>query len=655
MTVFVDTFTRANGSLGANWTDTAGVPAITNGAVTGTGSSGSYANQLSDAGYQEATCRLAPAHTSGSYAGVGLKMAASGVNGFFALVRSDGTNWTFGITAALANPPTWLTSVSLGTTLPAICTITMSWDNGELTARINGGNTLTYNTATYFTNTLLGLGVRQTTIPILDWQGEAGAAAALSVTPEVIGNYGTTTELTFTGTGTAWTAGTPGSPTFTCDHGTLSAQVVASETSATATYDPGDFLGTVTFTDPSTGATDTCLVTSDPNVVPPGGACCFDQDFIDLADRTGDASSGLLLTTDTQITTIDETQDFNDVISQLWRGLFLGETPIGATESFVELLENLRRGALGEWEADDALLFPTHEQPIKADTDQTLGIVETLTTQYTDLADVVGILGGSPTVLSHQDLKIAIDNIQAGGDNQDVLDMLTAMWGTSTPTLTDIAGLISDISTAAGYNLSDILDAIAALPNGDNSGQITAATLSILGAISALALEVAGVAAEVTADLASDSASAVALAGLIGTAATAFASILALLNEIKDLLIPTTPTLVPPIWPGTANVTFGAVTDLTTVVNIDGPMHGIEVVITSTEPGTSFMQYDDVKSWRHIGGLAFYNDRGMMETYQALNFGKAMYVPKTMAVAQGVKLFKSHLPHGTVTPWTINT
>jgi lysophospholipase L1-like esterase len=71
--------------------------------------------------------------------------------------------------------------------------------------------------------------------------------------------------ITLTGVGTAWTPGTPGSPTFTLSGGSgasITAQTVASTTSATITVTAGSALGTLTVTDPSTGATTT--ITVDP-------------------------------------------------------------------------------------------------------------------------------------------------------------------------------------------------------------------------------------------------------------------------------------------------------------------------------------------------------------------------------------------------------
>lgn len=70
---------------------------------------------------------------------------------------------------------------------------------------------------------------------------------------------------TLTGQNTAWTPGTPGSPTFTLTStgtgASIVSQVVNSATSATLTINAGT-AGVITITDPSTGATATISVTS---------------------------------------------------------------------------------------------------------------------------------------------------------------------------------------------------------------------------------------------------------------------------------------------------------------------------------------------------------------------------------------------------------
>lgn len=78
-------------------------------------------------------------------------------------------------------------------------------------------------------------------------------AAHLSIPP----GTGSAT-ISLTGTGTTWTAGTPGSPTFTLAGGpgaAIAAQSVQDATHAMLTIAAGSTPGVLTITDPSTGAT----------------------------------------------------------------------------------------------------------------------------------------------------------------------------------------------------------------------------------------------------------------------------------------------------------------------------------------------------------------------------------------------------------------
>ena len=122
----------------------------------------------------------------------------------------------------------------------------------------------------------------------------------------------------------------------------------------------------------------------------------------------------------------------------------------------------------------------------------------------------------------------------------------------------------------------------------------------------------------------------------------------------RVLGIPPPQPLVPPIWPGADKVTLGEPVSLAPSLTITTPMDGILVSITATNPSfTYFYTYDGLKGYRSIGSLTFLTDSGQAEPFHALNFEQAVYCPRTMRRAQGVKMFTDHGLVGTVTPWTI--
>jgi hypothetical protein len=92
---------------------------------------------------------------------------------------------------------------------------------------------------------------------------QAGPAIAMTASPTSINANSTGNVITLTGYNTGWTAGTPGTPTFTLTGGTgasITAQTVASATSATVTISAGSTGGVLTIHDPLNSITTTINV-----------------------------------------------------------------------------------------------------------------------------------------------------------------------------------------------------------------------------------------------------------------------------------------------------------------------------------------------------------------------------------------------------------
>jgi hypothetical protein len=110
-----------------------------------------------------------------------------------------------------------------------------------------------------------------------------------------------------------------------------------------------------------------------------------------------------------------------------------------------------------------------------------------------------------------------------------------------------------------------------------------------------------------------------------------------------------------PVWPGDALATRGTPVALASGLTITEPMDGILVAITSVAAKQMYFTYDDARAYRHIGALAFVTDAGDIEGWQSLGFVSAIYTPRTMARAAGVKIMSVVDTVGTVTPWTRST
>ena len=88
---------------------------------------------------------------------------------------------------------------------------------------------------------------------------------SLTASPNALTSGSTGAVVTLTGTGTAWTSGTPGAPAFTLSGGTgasITSQSVTDATHASITVSAGSTSGTLTVTDPTTGATAQISVSS---------------------------------------------------------------------------------------------------------------------------------------------------------------------------------------------------------------------------------------------------------------------------------------------------------------------------------------------------------------------------------------------------------
>lgn len=123
--------------------------------------------------------------------------------------------------------------------------------------------------------------------------------------------------------------------------------------------------------------------------------------------------------------------------------------------------------------------------------------------------------------------------------------------------------------------------------------------------------------------------------------------------QYKALLVPPTST-TPPVWPGLSKVTLGSAVPLSTGLTITAPMDGVIVAITAVPPGTALYDFDGTLSYTFVGALSFFSDDSDQEFPQGLGFQSAVYSPKEMVRAAGVKVRTKPGIVGTVTPWSIN-
>jgi hypothetical protein len=195
-----------------------------------------------------------------------------GTTGNAISLSSTGTSWTSGTPGS----PTFTLTGGTGAaktaqTVASATSATLTVDAGTATGNLTITDPSTSNTAL---------------IAVIN--------PTMTCSPTTLNVSTTGNSVTLTGTGTTWTAGTPGSPTFTISGGTgpaITAQTVASGTSATLTISTGTSSGTLTITDPNSGATATITV-QDPTGGMNANDTFTDLDGVDLSAHTADDGQG---------------------------------------------------------------------------------------------------------------------------------------------------------------------------------------------------------------------------------------------------------------------------------------------------------------------------------------------------------------------------
>lgn len=649
MTVFYDDFERANGAPGNGWSIIADSPVISGGYLTCSGNSLLYQTGVSSASRHEATIHCGLNGGNALLCRVGVKYLGSGINGYWAYVGFTTPNYILYVGKGSYTLPTVLASTTIGTTFPFSWAVSLVYDAGHLTATYNGSVTAEADDIEYAGWEYMAIAMTHSAVRIADFQAVAGAAAALVVSPDVIGNYGTCTDLALTGTSTNWTPGTPGSPIFTVDHGTISAQTILTATTATITYCPGDYLGSIIFTDPSTGATDGAIVTSNPAIVPPSDLCPFDEDFITTANATLLAANRGLPTLQSVIVPAAEGWGavyLQEALTDIWYSIFRpGSLPPGGPgqlSQFVQLLQLIAGSETPTVNLYTAERTTSIREELEGVTDHIDRLVTP--TDYT-LENVIASIKG----LDNRSVTQVYDLVDAitPDNNQNVLDMLAAMWGADTPTLTQIATMISDIATIAGYTLADVLTAIAAIPGADLT--------PVLHKLDHIQPSEAADLTTITNQLTHID---VNVDAIVASLAALRTGSFYTLQDILDAIaaIPgggggnATPTA--PVWPGLASVTLGPELALADDLTLTGPLHGLLFTITGQPEHNQKYMFGAVASWARVGQVLFTTDRGDYERSQTFGIDRQVLTPLTMEVASSAIVRVNPNWTGTVRLWT---
>lgn len=649
MATYPDTFNRADGPLGDDWTVYSGSMSIVSNMAHASTPAWAVAANDSESGDQTHYVVVPVVGGLIAAARVVLKKASDSGNCWWARVSTAGASMRVSVGYVYGGSD--IESSHTDTTMPAdgLITLTGTFTSTTITAEVGATSASVANDHSYDAQAGFGFALSDNDSVIDAFDAPGGATASMAITPDPVWVGGGLVVLTATGSGTNWDPENASDTTFSADHGTVTAQSITSATSVTLFYTPADYLGSITFSETKYSLQDTISST----VIPPegqgGGACPFDQDFIDTANATVEADNRGLPTLQTVV--VPAAHGWPNVmlleaIGDIWYSIFRpGDVPPGGITDptqFVQLLQLIA--------GDENPTVQLYEQQRNTSIREELeGVTDRLVTligaEEWTLDDILHNLAGEP-IANHQDILSAIAAIDPGS-NQDVLDALAAYFGVNPPTIAQLGTMVSDIATIAGYNLGDVLDAIAAIPGVDLTPITDKLTLiqpstdynltTIDTDLSDLHSDVDVVRVDVN-DIRTEN------NYTLGTVMDRLDDIMTALGGVSATSLP--------LWPGLAGVTLGTEVALADDLVIDGPLHGLLFTITGQPEHTQKYMFGDVASWARVGQVLFTTDRGDYERSQSFGIDAQVLTPLTMEVAASAVLRVNPNWTGTVRPWT---
>lgn len=652
MSGWSDTFDRADGPMGSDWSVMRGTCTIDDNRAVMVPTATMQAVQMSYAGDLDIGFTLDPTYCIGSRAQLvvhtnttyGANMTLQ-VQSFVeryevALVEYDGGFGTF--TRAIGNQ-------AYSATTPVYFSVRLVGTHWSILA--NGVELDDYDGAGSSSGSAVLLQMVDTAAAILSFNVPQ-EASALAVAPDPVWVGGGSVQMVATGTLTSWTAGVPGSSTITVDHGTIEDQWTEDATTIHFTLVPAEYVGTLTFTESEYGLTDEVTATLTPQEGQGGGECPFNDEFVEVANRTGllDEEAALLTNSSVIYSPGGGAGDLKavDALRDLWLAEFVYDTNPPPGPSLWSLIWQILNGTndppTGPFLAPSSIPVAQHLDGITTALSNLTG--EGAWTLALLLGELAGPLGtnlsdleadlGVHTQMAYASVIDAI-NVTRGPEMPTLTSILSAIEAINpggTTDLTAVMDLLNYITADRAVNINSVLSTLATM-RGDNSSTLHAIQAYCVTAIAKLD--------EIKTYLQDQ----------LGPMTVTLAAIEAKVDAILALLQQIAVTrFQPPVWPGLANVDLGDSISLTFSNTVPGPMDGVIVDINGTDPGTGFYDYDVSRCWRNIGALAFVTDNGYIEMWQPLGFTRGIFVPKTMTRASAVKLHLGRGPYGWIQPWT---
>lgn len=612
---YPDTFNRGDGSLGSGWSVITGSVGIVSNMAQASGASRVLAAGQSESGAQDHT--VVVPKQSGDFLGqrVVVKSDATALNYYWGSVSSALGTMTISVGWRYNGTDGGISSTTESTPSGDSLSLRVTYADGLTTVYVDGVSKRTLSDASYAAQSGFGFELLVNGAAIDAFDAAGGVSSYLTIAPDQVYVANPANYLSATLHGDTWAGPFPAAGTLSVDHGWLIVQNRDSSTLTTFSYQAFGYIGTVTVTDADTAATGTFSTTSFP-VPENGDSAPLTEDGAGILNRTGDscADPGTILTTCTPIdseASVNIPKGIDAILEQL--GGYYGQ--VGAD--------------IGTDGRPDNVHIPWKKSGLTA---------------WWTIDDVIGLLGGSPTVYSTKDVLDSLTNLANGN--------LATLRGDESSSLFTVMQQLAYLRTGTEYTLGSVMSAIAALSaKVDDLQEDVTAVLNKLDLIQPSTSYTLTTLHTENAALGVDTGNLLNLIGLLmgGEEVLTIQTVLDAISALSALL-----PVAAPIWPGLASVTLGTPTALLDSMDIAGPMDGLIVAASGADAGTAHYTYHDVKAYRNVGALAFYTDRGDIEPFQTLGFEAAIYTPRTMARAGGAKLFTSRGLSGTVRTWTIS-
>lgn len=661
--IFGDNFERANGPIGNGWNEYGGTPQIVGGEVC----------QVN----VNAITRLSPdihpySAVRADFRALSLADVNAGV-----LINANNTQGAYPIEfSAVADSGGVLLKLNTtGTGSIGLCgqiwLPSFAWDGFALGLEYDGAEIRAlYGESVVLRKPFTGFlsqvyyGFRAANAQTFCKNFSAGLCESWDVTVEVaeVSSPGGEALLRFTGVGTHWTPGTPGSPIFTAGIGSIHDQEVTTETSAVAYYTPPAIPSGDTIIDSGGALVKTIRLNTYPEAVGGGGG-----------EPTGDLSSIISILTGGSGDAVGTSGLFDKFLQFLDLGLGTTRTNLDRLCTMIERL--LAQGVDGE---------------------DIRGLIENINrTSASSMTQLEALTGEGAMDLVDLSTEIRGPGSRSVGEVYDKLPELA-----SATNLLSLMGTVGMLVTSNGYTLEHVRQWINGAVMGDpdlggvlnaindarisTQGTVNSAEGSINGTVNAAHIITDGLIAALgasmataealdapfrTATAASLLAQAGTLAGIVADLATLKESVPTVNVDLSQVLakidqtnsaveavqddltaqiaalssrIAAVETAISrrtrPLWPGNGQLVFGQTVTIEGEGTVYGPMDGVRIEVLAAPGEIGHQSFNGSTRYLYLGKLAFIGPNGAYDEEQQIRWKSGTYSPLNACTADLVSI-----------------